>query len=302
MGIFMLFITLAVMKVGIITINPFPKTDSNQILAQVVFPDGTPVAVTDQATRQIERAVRQVSQEIYDAENGIATSEESLQSALQSRTPLGPVKLTFRQVGQLTAQGPMGSTGDGSGSAVGQVYVELHDASVRSLSSTELINRWRQAAGEISGAERVTYDSAAIGPGGKPIEFKLLAPSSAQEQLEAAVEDAKKMLGEFAGVYDIRDDATPGKTEFQIRVKERAHSMGITSAELAETIRNSYYGAEVMRLQRGRHEVKLMVPLPERRAELVGPVSQYSRAGYRRRRTTDHGVGGDHGDASLLGD
>ena len=67
----------------------------------------------------------------------------------------------------------------------------------------------------------------------------------------------------YRGVYDIRDDATPGKTEFQIRVKDSAQSMGITSADLAETIRNTYYGAEVMRLQRGRHEVKLMVRYPE---------------------------------------
>jgi multidrug efflux pump subunit AcrB len=37
---------------------------------------------------------------------------------------------------------------------------------------------------------------------------------------------------------------------------------------LAETVRASYYGAEVMRLQRGRHEVKLMVRYPrsERRS------------------------------------
>ena len=33
-------------------------------------------------------------------------------------------------------------------------------------------------------------------------------------------------------------------------------------ADLAETVRGSYYGEEVMRLQRGRHEVKLMVRYP----------------------------------------
>ena len=39
-------------------------------------------------------------------------------------------------------------------------------------------------------------------------------------------------------------------------------------ADLAGTIRASYYGEEVMRLQRGRHEVKLMVRYPrdERRS------------------------------------
>jgi len=42
----------------------------------------------------------------------------------------------------------------------------------------------------------------------------------------------------------------------------------VTLADLAGTIRASYYGEEVMRLQRGRHEVKLMVRYPrdERRS------------------------------------
>ena len=45
-------------------------------------------------------------------------------------------------------------------------------------------------------------------------------------------------------------------------------AMGIPLADIAETVRASYYGEEVMRLQRGRHEVKLMVRYPrdERRS------------------------------------
>ena len=262
-GVFLACVTLTVIKVGWIRVNAFPKTDSNQILAQLTFPDGTPVEVTNAATRRIEEAARRVSRRIYNTDNNITATDEELEASLNTREPKGPVKLTFRQVGQLTAQGPMASTGGGSGSSVGQVYVELQDASVRSLSSTELINLWRKEAGEIRGAERVVYDSASVGPGGAAIEFKLLASASKQEQLDAAVESAKKRLEEFAGVYDIRDDQTPGKLEFQIRVKDEALSMGLTDRELANRIRNSYYGAEVQRLQRGRHEVKLMVRYPE---------------------------------------
>ncbi len=262
-GVSLLLCTFAAFNLGVVKINPFPKTDTNQILAQLVFPDGTPARLTDEATRKIERAVRQVSQEIFVEERGRPLSPEELANALASRKPQGPVKLTFRQVGQLTSQGPMGATGNGSGSSVGQVFVELQDASLRSISSSELINRWRQAVGDISGIERLTFDSAAIGPGGKPVEFKLLASAAEQDQLEAAVEEVKGKLATFSGVYDVRDDATPGKTEFQVRVKDRAQSMGITSGDLADTIRNAYYGAEVMRLQRGRHEVKLMVRYPE---------------------------------------
>ncbi len=260
-GLALLFITIAVVKAGYIPINPFPKTDSNQILAQVVYPDGTPARVADEATQRIERAARKVSEDLYESDSARGEAIEAEGGATH-----GPVKLTFRQVGQLSAQGPMRSAGGGDGSNVGQVFVELRDATERNITSSELINLWRKEAGEFNGAELVRFDSASVGPGGQPIEFKLLAPASNQSELDQAVEDAKAYLETFTGVYDIRDDATPGKLEFQIRVKDQAQSMGITSADLAETIRNAYYGAEVMRLQRGRHEVKLMVryPLDER--------------------------------------
>ena len=39
--------------------------------------------------------------------------------------------------------------------------------------------------------------------------------------------------------------------------------MGVPLETIARTVRASYYGEEVMRLQRGRHEVKLMVRYPE---------------------------------------
>ena len=88
------------------------------------------------------------------------------------------------------------------------------------------------------------------------------------EKLEEAIELCKTKLAEYQGVQDIVDDSQPGKWEFQVKVKENAKSLGVTAADLAETIRAAYYGEEVMRLQRGRHEVKLMVRYPrdERRS------------------------------------
>ncbi len=46
--------------------------------------------------------------------------------------------------------------------------------------------------------------------------------------------------------------------------------MGVTQADLSRTVRASYYGEEVMRLQRGRHEVELRVRYPrEQRRSLA---------------------------------
>jgi multidrug efflux pump subunit AcrB len=85
------------------------------------------------------------------------------------------------------------------------------------------------------------------------------------------VERTKSWLGDYPGVIDIDDDSRPGKWEYQIKVRPRAETLGVSLAEVASTIRASFYGEEVMRLQRGRHEVKLMVAYPrdERRAFTV---------------------------------
>jgi multidrug efflux pump subunit AcrB len=151
---------------------------------------------------------------------------------------------------------------------VAQVQAELHEATNRNVTSDRLIQMWRQAAGVFPGAERVNFQSENIGPGGKPLEFKILAPRDRVAELESAVEAAKESLAKYSGVYDIRDDSNPGKTEFQFTIKDRAKSLGIRQEDLSEAIRAAYYGAEVQRLQRDRHEVKVMVrhPSEERRS------------------------------------
>ncbi len=103
---------------------------------------------------------------------------------------------------------------------MGQIYVEIHDATLRNRTSDEIINFWREEAGVFPGAERVTYRAANIGPGGKPLEFKILAPRDNAKELELAVEEAKAALAEFGGVYDIQDDNGAGKIEFQFTVKD----------------------------------------------------------------------------------
>ena len=108
----------------------------------------------------------------------------------------------------------------------------------------------------------MTFSNSENGPGGKSIEFKLLTRSGDMDVLERAVDETTRHLRGYPGVLDVADDSRPGKWEFQLRVKPEAQAMGVPLADVAETVRATYYGEEVMRLQRGRHEVKLMVRYP----------------------------------------
>jgi multidrug efflux pump subunit AcrB len=213
----------------------------------------------------MERALRDISEQIAEDEKqrGINKTPDPVDRT----APRGPVMLTYLQVGSVTS-GNQGAGDRQSGSHVAQVQAELHEATNRNVTSDRLIQMWRQAAGVFPGAERVNFQSENIGPGGKPLEFKILAPRDRVAELESAVEAAKESLAKYSGVYDIRDDSNPGKTEFQFTIKDRAKSLGIRQEDLSEAIRAAYYGAEVQRLQRDRHEVKVMVrhPSEERRS------------------------------------
>ena len=255
-------VTLGMIRGGVVQKILFPKTDNNNLQATITFPDGTPEREVRAATSRMEQAIRAVSRRIGEKRgqrDGLDPTEIFVGEDGNSD---GPVRLTYRDVGTITnVQNAAG--GGGNGGHVGQIFVELYDTKIRETHSDELIAAWRAESGEFPGAERITYSTIGVGPGGKPIEFKLLAPAENEDQLLAATEETKTRLGEFTGLYDIADDNTPGKWEFQFRVKDRAQSTGVSATDLGQTVRNAYFGSEVMRLQRGRHEVKLMVRYPE---------------------------------------
>lgn len=231
---------------GFAPFNIFPKTDFRMIEATVEYPDGTPQSITGETTRRIQEEFEALDRE-YQQEYG-----NSL------------IKLVRRNVGFGTRDESGANLGGSvEGSHVGKVSVEIVEAEERTLGSEEILDMWRERVGKIPGVDRLTFKSPSMGPGGKPIEFKLLADGKHLSELEAAVEACKRELETYPGVKDVNDDSSPGKWEFQIKIKDKARAMGIPLADVAETVRATYYGEEVMRLQRGRHEVKLMVRYPE---------------------------------------
>ncbi|MCR9199053.1 MAG: efflux RND transporter permease subunit [Planctomycetaceae bacterium] len=243
-------IAVALLSVSLVTNGTvprifFPKLDAPEVIANVLFPNGTPSRITDEATKKIEDAIYVVNQKSIE-ENG---------------EPL--VEVVHRQVGTVTLGGGPGGGETTTGGHVGKVHVQMVDSANRTWSSEDVVQLWREATGDIPGYETLTFGSQSRGPAGKAIEFKLLGTPADMADLEQAVDLAKAELANFQGVKDIDDDSRPGKWELQLTEKQNAIAMGIPLDNIARTVRASYYGEEVMRLQRGRHEVKLMVRYPE---------------------------------------
>lgn len=248
----LLLVTVGVVRSGIVPYIILPQTDSTFCTVLLAYPDGTPESVTDAATRRLEDAIRQVNRECIAA--GLTDRPEGVIAALHRAVGYGTN--TYGTIAQ--------------GSHVGTITVSLIDTSERRITSQEIVARWRAAAGTFDGVDLLTFGSGPRSAAAPPIEFSLLARNADTPQLEDAIQQCVRRLEQYPGVHDVVAGGRPGKWEYRLKVRDTAKAMGISTAELAGTVRAAYFGEEVMRLQRGRHEVELRVRYPrEQRGSLA---------------------------------
>jgi multidrug efflux pump subunit AcrB len=87
--------------------------------------------------------------------------------------------------------------------------------------------------------------------------------------LERAAEDLGEALGEYEGVFDIRNSALSGGSEIKLRIKPEAEALGLTITSLGRQVRQAFYGEEAQRIQRGKDEIKVMVRYPRNERQSV---------------------------------
>ncbi|MBC8470531.1 MAG: efflux RND transporter permease subunit [Planctomycetes bacterium] len=142
-----------------------------------------------------------------------------------------------------------------------EVSVYLTDPDVRPISTTELTQLWRERLGPIPGLESLRFEADRGGPGGGAALTIELSHRDI-DVLDRASEALADTLTDFSNVKDIDDGYTPGKRQLDYSLTEEGHSLGLTQQALARQLRNAFYGAEAVRQQRGRNEVRAKVRLP----------------------------------------
>jgi len=139
----------------------------------------------------------------------------------------------------------------------GAVQAILLASENRGIHAKDLMVRWEEEIGLISGIKSLTFAGMATGPPGAPIEVWIQGYD--MDKILAASEDLMQKLRQFEGVYQIRSDFSPGKNEIQLSLKPEARTLGLTVDDLARQVYTGYYGEEALRLQRGRNDIKVKV-------------------------------------------
>ncbi|WP_300395025.1 efflux RND transporter permease subunit [Henriciella sp.] len=249
-GVGILFATQSLTASGYVKFIFFPAVEGDYVTAELELSEGSSEAQTRRFAAQIADAADVAASEV-------SSDEGALEGVLyQIGSPLG---------GNEGNPAGGGTSGGASGNRA-FIVAKLMESGERDFAAGDFERSWRDAAGRIPGAEKLTFTSDLVSPGA-PIQLQISARTD--EQTREAVLKLRRELESRPGVYDVRDDRFRTTEEVQIRLKPLARNYGITQNDLAREVRAAFFGAEAVRIQRDREEIPVRVRLPaDERASL----------------------------------
>ena len=238
------FVAIAILMLGLVAggfvrVSYFPEFESDFVRANVEIQEGAPDSLILGIVEQMNSSLREVDDELM-AEFGF---EENL------------VMNVFAYI---------------QNGRSGRFQVELAKAEDRSLDlgPSDISARWREKIGEIAGTSELRFSSKSKMGGGPPVAFRLSGRSIAP--LEAAAEELATHLKSYAGLYEVESSASDGPEELRMQVRPEAEAMGVTLSDLANQVRQAFYGAQAQRIQRGDSDVRVMVRYPRSERKSIG--------------------------------
>jgi multidrug efflux pump subunit AcrB len=243
-GIAVLLLALGVVRGGILKFTFMPEVEGDMVIASIKMPPGTP---SEETAKVAQFVVKEGKKVVEDFDRDMAEGNSIMRNI-------------FTLVGTTLARAGPGGGQTSSASHLSEIAMFLAESKVRGVPAAEVANRWREAVGDLPGVDSVSFTSSLFVVGS---DIDVRAAHADFDVLDRVAGTIKRSLAEYPGVGDIDDSLSQGKRELKIQLRPEARTLGVTEEELGRQIRSAFYGAEALRLQRGRNEVKVMVRYPE---------------------------------------
>jgi len=224
LGLVVLMLVLSYVFSGRMGMTLMPKVESDRAVVTAVLPYGVPIS----RAREVRGLLEDAANRVIDEHGGERLSEGVLGSVNENMI---------------------------------EVTVYLTDPNERPLNTFEFNGMWRQETGQIPGLEMLRFEADRGGPGsGAALTVELSHRNI--ETLNRASAELASRLAEFTYTRDIDDGHSPGKEQMDFRIRPEGRALGLTADSIARQVRSSFYGAQALRQQRGRNEVRVLVRLP----------------------------------------
>ncbi len=225
LGLVLLMLVLSYLFSGRMGMILMPKVESDRAVVTAVLPYGVPL----ERAREVRGLLEEAAGRVIDEHGGDRLSE-----GIKGRVNENTIEVT----------------------------VYLTDPDKRPMNTFLFTSLWREETGQIPGLEMLRFEADRGGPGaGAALTVELSHRDV--ETLNRASSDLAGRLAEFAYTRDIDDGYSPGKEQMDFRIRPEGQAVGLTASSVARQVRSSFYGAQALRQQRGRNEVKVLVRLPK---------------------------------------
>ena len=214
----------------------FPEVDDEAVIATLTMPSNAGFIATNKQIQHMVDAAKSLQNDYRDAQTG--------ESVIEYIVSFAGVTIT-----------------GGLASNTGLVAFEVQAPEIRGdISIADLADQWREKIGVIPGAEKLTIQSK-IADAGRPVQVDLRGGSI--DELKEITAKTRAHLQGYTDVFDIQDNLSDAKEEFQIRLKNEAHTLGLSQQDIALQMRHAVFGFEAQQFQRNRDEVSVYVRYPE---------------------------------------
>lgn len=241
-SLFGIFVLFGVAPTGV---EFFPTTDPNMIQITAEAPLGTNLEESNRISNDIFARVSDL----------LENDEDARQNTKDIQTGVG--------VG-----GDVMFGGGAAGPERSTITMNMVDFSARAEPSSETMRKVREEIRGTPGLDIQVEQDQNGPPTGAPINIEISGEDFDQivqisDEIKARLVDASAS-GTVPGLVDIRDNLNTGRPEFQVMIdRERAAQFGLSTQQIASTVRSAVNGIEASTWRDGKDEYDITVRLEE---------------------------------------
>ncbi len=217
-----------------------PDIESDEIIVNVVMPEGAPYSRALEILAQLQEAELALVEEVNQRTDGEGVLIENWYTRSRRDSVLAIVKLAPPEVRDMTAK----------------------EASIR----------LRELMGDVPDAREVSVQYT---QGNNDPDFELSIRHPDLDVLRAATADVENQLRTYETIYDVRNNLEGASEEIRLTMKPGTAKLGLTLADVNRQVRQAYFGEEVQRLPRDGQDVKVKVRYPLESRESIESLKNF---------------------------
>ena len=233
-AIAMLVLSVGLITTGKVKFKAFPDLEGNTVDAQVLLPQGTPLAETERIIDKLLKALDKTNQEL---------SQNEPEPLIKN------IQVSYSK----HADAPE------NGAHLATISLDILNTEIRHTKMAEITRTWRKNSGDLPSVIGIQFREPKVGPAGRAIHIRL--SGNDLDELSKASWEVQNWLRGYQGVSNLLDDIRPGKPQFSVTLLPGALASGIDAKNIALQLRAAYQEIKINDIYKGREAYEIIAKL-----------------------------------------